>query len=152
MHSNFEILMSGLACVHSEYCGCEVFVIGKSSGLQGLCVSSSVGTMTDRFKDCARQAEVWLRDSKSLEDNCLVPLGRESVIYASRGVQMEILFVSLDRTVKNLQNLLGNRLKHKGDEIRFVADGQHLKGDVLLGSLAQRSLRYVFKRGPDWEV
>jgi len=155
MYTNFEILMSGLACVHSEYCGCEVFVIGKSVSLRGLCVSSSVGTMTDRFKDCARQVNLWLQRQPQyckLQEHVEGPPEREIVIYASRKERTEILFARASLTIKGLQNLLGDRLKHKGNEIRFVIDDQHLDGGVIVERLVQRSLRYVFKWGAEWEA
>jgi len=61
MHTNFEVKFSSSTCQHSETCGCTVIVQGKTPILEGLRVESSVGTATDRFKDCASQIEMWLQ-------------------------------------------------------------------------------------------
>jgi hypothetical protein len=64
MHRNFEVSLSNSECSHSESCGCVVTVIGKSPRLEGLKVESSVGSTTDRFRDCAVQIEMWLQGAE----------------------------------------------------------------------------------------
>lgn len=60
------------------------------------------------------------------------------------------LYCEQQETLKQLQNKLGEILKHKGDEIRFVVNGAPLDGDKTVADCKLENdavVSFVFKTG-----
>jgi len=147
---------------HGDDCGCTVTLVSRNPSFFGVTFFSSVGTLSEKFYELARQVNIWFEEKEGSECEPLSTYSSSSsqgavFLQVSRRGREYTFEVSIAWTVRQLQSLLADTLRREGlmvteDKVRFVVGELMLKEDrFLLEYDLKARWRYVFKNGTRWE-